>query len=150
MLTVKDILNRKAKAFNTIESSRLVIDALHRLNTLNLSYLVVMDGEEFKGIFSEHDYSRNVILKGRKSDTTTVQEVMTTDVPTVSFLNTAEDCMKAMITLKTRYLLAFNDEENFEGVITIHDVLRLVIDNKEKVFEEVSFLLDKKEDIEIF
>ena len=53
MRTVKDILNAKAKPFNQITSHTLVIDALKMLNSINLSYLVVMDDDEYKGIFSE-------------------------------------------------------------------------------------------------
>jgi len=83
MRTVNDILESKPQPFNIIASNHLVIDALHMLNSVNLSYLIVMDGDQYKGIFSERDYSRNVILKGRSSSSTTVQEVMTTDIPIV-------------------------------------------------------------------
>jgi signal-transduction protein with cAMP-binding, CBS, and nucleotidyltransferase domain len=79
MLTVKNVLESKAKPFNTVAANTLVIDALNLLNSVNLSYLVVMDGENYKGVFSERDYSRNVILKGRASNSTKVEEVMTTD-----------------------------------------------------------------------
>ena len=85
MRTVRDILNAKAKPFNQVSPETLVIDALKMLNSINLSYLVVMKGDEYQGIFSERDYSRNVILKGRHSNTTTVAEVMTHDVPVVGF-----------------------------------------------------------------
>ena len=70
MLTVKHVLESKAKPFNTVTSDTMVIDALNMLNSVNLSYLIVMEGDEYKGIFSERDYSRNVILKGRASNST--------------------------------------------------------------------------------
>lgn len=105
------------------------------LNSVNLSYLIVMDNNEYKGIFSERDYSRNVILKGRTSRSSTVQEVMTTDLPMVHLDHTVEHCMKTMILNKTRYLLAFDSNKNFVGVITIHDLLREVIANKEQIFD---------------
>lgn len=135
MRTVKDILDSKAKTYNTVSPHTLVIDALSMLNSVNLSYLVVMENNEYRGIFSERDYSRNVILKGRTSRSATVQEVMTTDLPMVHLDQTVEHCMKTMILNRTRYLLAFDSNKNFAGVITIHDLLREVIANKENVFD---------------
>ena len=134
MRTVNDILKAKAKPFNQVSPDTLVIDALKQLNTINLSYLVVMDGEEYKGIFSERDYSRNVILKGRHSDQTTVKEVMTHDLPIVDLNETVEQCMHLIDQHRTRYLLAFDDDK-FVGVITIHDLLRQVLNDKEQVFD---------------
>lgn len=135
MRTVQDILNAKAKPFNEVPSNMLVIDALRMLNSVNLSYLVVMDDDAYKGIFSERDYSRNVILKGRHSDKTTVAEVMTRDVPIVELDTTVEKCIHLIDQHKTRYLLAFYDDEQFAGVITIHDLLRQVLSDKEAVFD---------------
>ena len=135
MRTVKDILESKIKTFNIVSPHTLVIDALSMLNSVNLSYLIVMDNNEYKGIFSERDYSRNVILKGRTSRSSTVQEVMTTDLPMVHLDQTVEHCMKTMILNKTRYLLAFDSNKNFAGVVTIHDLLREVIANKEQIFD---------------
>jgi CBS domain-containing protein len=115
MRTVKNILEAKAKPFNQVSSNTLVIDALKLLNSINLSYLVVMDGDDYKGIFSERDYSRNVILKGRHSDSTTVDEVMTRDVPVVELDQTVEQCMHLIDHHKTRYLLAFDQDEHLLG-----------------------------------
>lgn len=136
MRTVKNILEAKARPFNQIAPHTLVLDALKLLNSINLSYLVVMDGNQYRGIFSERDYSRNVILKGRHSDSTTVVEVMTHDVPVVGLDQTVEQCMHLIDQHKTRYLLAFDEEEAFAGVITIHDLLRQVLNNKEQVFDK--------------
>jgi len=134
MRTVKDVLETKTKAFNYVEPGTLVIDALHLLNSVNLSYLVVMDHNKYKGIFSERDYTRNVILKGRASSSTTVKEVMTTDLPIVALNDSIEYCMNLMNSHKTRYLLAYDDNK-FMGVVTIHDLLRQVIANREEVFD---------------
>src|SRR6187431_3445907 len=134
MRTVRDLLMSKPVSFNNIEPNTLVIDALQMLNSVNLSYLVVKKGDGFKGIFCERDYSRNVILKGRSSTNTKVKEVMTNDLPLVDTADTIEHCMNLMISHKARYLLAYNDQQ-FAGVITIHDLLRQVISNKEAVFD---------------
>src|SRR5450755_2988094 len=102
MRIVKEILASKAQAFNTVQTGTLVLQALTLLNSVNLSYLVVMDGNEYKGLFCERDYSRNVILKGRSSDTTKVEEVMTTDLQVVSLTDSVEYCMNLMNVSKTR------------------------------------------------
>ena len=88
MRTVKNILDSKPKPVNIVTPKTLVIDALTMLNSVNLSYLIVMEGDDYKGIFSERDYSRNVILKGRHSSSTTVDEVMTKDFPVASIGST--------------------------------------------------------------
>jgi len=134
MRSVHDLLLSKPVIFNTIDADALVIDALQMLNSLNLSYLIVRKADEFKGIFCERDYSRNVILKGRSSTNTKVREVMTNDLPMVDVSDTVEHSMNLMISHKTRYLLAYSDQQ-FAGVITIHDLLRQVIANKEAIFD---------------
>src|SRR5215216_3129765 len=113
MRTVDDIIGSKPDPFNIIDPKALVIDALEMLNTVNLSYLIVMEGNEYKGIFCERDYSRNVILKGRSSNSTTVNEVMTTDLPVVHTSDTVEHCMHIMNINKARYLVAFDPEHEF-------------------------------------
>ncbi|MGZ8536766.1 MAG: CBS domain-containing protein [Flavisolibacter sp.] len=138
MRTVKNMLDSKPIPLNLVKPGTLVIDALSMLNSVNLSYLIVMDGEQYKGIFSERDYSRNVILKGRHSSSTTVDEVMTKDFPVVTFTDTVEHCMKTMNSNKTRYLLAYDPDEKFAGVITIHDLLRQVISSREDVFDSAA------------
>jgi len=135
MRTVQNIINSKQKPANIITSDSLVFDALNLLSDVNLSYLIVMDGKEFKGIFSERDYTRNVILKGRASNSTVIKDVMSTDLPKVTLTHTVEECMNMINTYKTRYLLAY-DEDEFVGVITIHDLLRQVISSREDVFNQ--------------
>ena len=134
MRSVKELLESKPVVFNNIDADTLVIDALQMLNSVNLSYLVVKKDDELRGIFCERDYSRNVILKGRSSSNTKVKEVMTTDLPMVETSDTVEHCMNLMISHKARYILAYDDQQ-FAGVITIHDLLRQVISNKEAVFD---------------
>jgi predicted transcriptional regulator len=93
MRTVDDLIASKPRPENIIKPDALVIDALHLLDQVNLSYLIVMEGNTYKGVFSERDYSRNVVLKGRSSREAHVQEVMTTDLPVVGPNDTVEHCM---------------------------------------------------------
>lgn len=151
MRTVKDILKSKSEPMNIISPDALVIEGLQLLNSVNLSYLIVKDGNEYKGLFSERDYTRNVALKGRSSKESKISEVMTVDIPVVRLSDTVEGCMNEMNLHKTRYLLAY-DRNEFAGVITIHDLLRQVIANKEQVFDHsiTQTLLDNDEGGKIF
>jgi CBS domain-containing protein len=139
MRTVANILQNKPPVFNFIEPTAKVIEALQLMNSVNLSYVVVMDGDSFSGIFSERDYSRNVILKGLHSDTSTVEEVMSTSIPIVGLQDTVEHCMEMLNTYKTRYLVVIDDSD-FKGVVTINDVLREALANKEMVFDHLAIL----------
>ena len=146
MQTVKNILETKEKPTNTIEPSALVIEALKKLISVNLSYLIVVENNEFKGIFSERDYTRKLVLQGRSSRDTTVRDVMTTDLPRVALSNTVEDCMYQMNTRGARYLAVFEGND-FVGIITIHDLLRKVLASKQEVFNTslTNSLLDTDE-----
>ncbi|MBL0357672.1 MAG: CBS domain-containing protein [Chitinophagaceae bacterium] len=135
MRTVANILQNKPPAFNFITPGAKVIEALHLMNSVNLSYLVVKEGSTFCGIFSERDYSRNVILKGLHSDSCSVSEVMSTSLPAVGMQDTVEHCMQMLNSHKTRYLIVFEGQD-FKGVVTINDVLREAIENKAMVFDE--------------
>ena len=139
MRTVANILQNKPPAFNFIGPDAKVIEALQLMNSVNLSYIIVKDGDTFLGIFSERDYARNVILKGLHSDTCTVKEVMSTNLPIISTKVTVEECMKLLNIHKTRYLVVFFDGE-FQGVVTLNDVLREAIENKEMVFDKLTIL----------
>jgi len=135
MRTVDDLIASKPRPENIIKPDALVIDALHLLDQVNLSYLIVMDGDTYIGVFSERDYSRNVVLKGRSSSSAKVQDVMTPDLPVVSPTDTVEHCMTLMTRNKARYLVAL-DNKQFMGVITIHDLLRTVLANRAEVFDD--------------
>jgi signal-transduction protein with cAMP-binding, CBS, and nucleotidyltransferase domain len=146
MKTVEDILRTKENASNTIEPTALVIEGLQKLIAVNLSYLIVYEGEEYLGIFCERDYTRKLVLQGRSSRDTMVRDVMTTELPEVTLTDTVEDCMYQMNTRGARYLAVFNGN-SFTGIVTIHDLLREVLASKEQVFDNslTSSLLDTEE-----
>jgi predicted transcriptional regulator len=137
MRTVANILQNKPPAFNFIAPGAKVIEGLQLMNSVNLSYLVVKEGDTFCGIFSERDYSRNVILKGLHSDSATIAEVMSTSLPSIGMQDTVEHCMQILNSHKTRYLIVFEGQE-FRSIVTINDVLREAIENKAMVFDELA------------
>ncbi|MBC7626923.1 CBS domain-containing protein [Ferruginibacter sp.] len=137
MRTVANVLMNKPPVFNFIDPDAKVIEALQLMNSVNLSYLVVNKDDTFYGIFSERDYSRNVILKGLHSDSCAVKDVMSTSLPVIALQDTVEHCMELLNTHKTRYLIAFEDNQ-LKGVVTINDVLREALESKEMVFDELA------------
>jgi predicted transcriptional regulator len=75
---------------------------------------------------------------------------MTIDVPIVLDIETVETCMKLMNAFKTRYLLAYNVDGEFKGVVTVNDVLSLIVNRRENVFDTTSTLVYETTSIEIF
>lgn len=127
-----------------------VIDALNFMNAINLSYLIVMEDNKFVGLFTERDYSRNIILKGRNSSTTKVGEALSADLPAVSPGDTIETCMKLMNAHKVRYLVVFDEQSHFCGVITMNDLLRQVLKDKEEVFDQNQKNYKKEDEDRVF
>lgn len=146
MKTAEEVLLQKKTTNNFISPDAKVIDALKQLDTVNLSYLIVKDDDNVKGIFSERDYARKVILKGRSSKETTVKEIMTTELPKVKMDDSVEKCMNLLAEQGRRYILVMN-KNKFEGVITIHDLLREILLHGERVFDNkiTSRLIDINE-----
>lgn len=134
MKIAQEVLWQKGSTNNFIEPDALVIDALNRLNEVDLSYLVVKEGEEVKGIFSERDYARKVALQGRSSANTKVKEIMTVNLPTVQVTDSLEACMNLLADRGRRYVLVMKGDK-FEGVITIHDLLREVLLHGERALD---------------
>lgn len=134
MNTAKEIIWQKKATDNFVDADVLVIDALTKLNDVNLSYLIVKEGDEVIGIFSERDYARKVILQGRSSSKTTVKEIMTTDLPQVDIDDSVEKCMNILAAHGMRYILVM-DNKKVAGVITIHDLLREILLHGERVFD---------------
>ena len=134
MRTVADVLANKTQPTNIVAPQAMVIDALKMMQTQNLSYVIVMDGDEFKGIFGERNYARQVALDGKSSSTYPVSEAMSKQLTPITPEHTVEECIELILAGKCRYLPVFQDE-HLEGVITIHDILREALRSKEALFD---------------
>jgi CBS domain-containing protein len=97
-MTVKHLLEQKGQNLWTIDPDATVLDALAKMAEKDIGSLVVMDGEELIGIITERHYSRNVILKGKRSPTTLVRDIMERNVVHVRPEQSVEVCM-ALMTL---------------------------------------------------
>ena len=128
MSKIKEILQKKGPVFNVVTPDTKVVDALTIMKTENLSYVVVMQDGKYLGIMSERDYTHKIKLQGKKSETTTVKDIMSSDYPVVGYEEDLQRCMVLMNVYKTRYLPIFN-EMNFQGILTMTDLMREVIAN---------------------
>lgn len=126
MCKIQEILQKKGPVFNVVTPDTKVVEALNIMKSENLSYVVVMQDGNYLGIMSERDYTHKVKLLGRKSETTTVKDIMSSDYPVVGFGEDLQRCMVLMNVYKTRYLPIF-DEMTFQGVLTMNDLMREVI-----------------------
>jgi CBS domain-containing protein len=126
MSKIKEILQKKGPVFNVVTPDTKVMDALTLMKAENLSYVVVMQNSNYLGIMSERDYTHKIKLQGRHSETTTVDAIMSTDYPVIGFSEDLQRCMVLMNVYKTRYLPVF-DEMEFQGILTMNDLMRAVI-----------------------
>ncbi|HSC53053.1 MAG TPA: CBS domain-containing protein [Phnomibacter sp.] len=134
MKTAADILLKQNAPNNYVAPDTLVSDALTLLNALNRIFLVVVDGDDFKGIFSEHDFVKNVAVRGWDANVCAVGEVMRMDFPMATMDTQIEDVIGLMHSHAVPYLPVF-DGRHFEGVITLHDITALLIEYRETVFD---------------
>ncbi len=96
MSKVSSILARKGSRTFSIPIGTTVYRALELMAENNIGSLVILDGGKYVGIMTERDYSRKVILKGKHSSDTTVDEIMSTDLPSITPNETVEQCMAIM------------------------------------------------------
>ncbi len=122
MKTAKEIINSKFLSFSTITKDSKVIDAFTMMETLNIDYVVVMDGKSCIGILSEVDYMHQIILARRNPYKTTVKEIISNQIYAVDHEEPVHRCLELMDTFKIRHLLVF-DSHHLKGVITLHDLM---------------------------
>lgn len=127
MKTLQQILDiKKHKEVISIAPNRPVFDALVILAEYKIGALVVLDGEKLVGIFSERDYAREVILKGKSSKTTHINEVMTAEVLSAKLTDTVEQAMSVMSEKRIRHLPVVENDK-VVGVLSIGDLVKETI-----------------------
>jgi len=136
MHTVKELLREKGSEVWTIAPKITVYEALELMSGKNIGALVVVESGNVVGMFTERDYARKVILKGRSSKTTTVGELMITDVLYVSPEDTIENCMALMTDKRLRHLPVM-DNDQLAGLISIGDIVRVIISDREFTIREL-------------
>ncbi len=134
--TVKQILSEKGHGVWSTAPDTSVFDALKFMSEKSVGALVVVDDQTVVGVFSERDYARKVILKGKSSKKLPVSEIMTRKVICVKPENTTEECMALMTEKHIRHLPVVVENE-LVGVISIGDVVKAIISQQEFVIAQL-------------
>ena len=132
MGAVSNILEGKSKSIFSITPDTSVYHALELMVEKNVSALLVMEGDKLAGIFTERDYARKVVLKGKFSKETQIGDIMTKDLITVTPASTIDDCMKLMTGKFIRHLPVVEDNK-LVGIISIGDVVRQIIEEQKSI-----------------
>lgn len=134
---VRNILQVKGNDVFSVDPAVTVYKAIELMSQKNIGGLVITDPSgRLLGIFTERDYARRLILKGKSSKDTAIGEIMTENPVTVSPDNTIEDCMKIMTNRFIRHLPVVDDGE-LVGMISIGDVVRYIIDEQRSIIEDL-------------
>lgn len=136
MKLVQHLLDRKGRGIISVAAESSVLDAIKTMAEKSIGSLLVMDGDELKGIVTERDYARKVIVKGRSSESTAVSEIMSTDVTTTTTTETVNQCMTTMTDKKIRHLPVV-DGDKVVGLISIGDLVQAIISDQQ---EEIQHL----------
>jgi len=137
MKTVRDLLQSRGKELFTINSSQTVYDALVLLAEKNIGALLVMEEKKLVGIISERDYARKVILRGASSLETPVKKIMSEWIITVSPEHNLEECLNIMSEKHIRHLPVLDGEE-LVGMISIGDLVKIALEEKDRLIQELS------------
>ncbi|MEO8720731.1 MAG: CBS domain-containing protein [Ginsengibacter sp.] len=136
MSRIKDILLRKGDKAISVLPDTSVLDALKVMAENNIGSVVIKQDEKFLGIITERDYSRKVVLKGKNSSDTKVNDIMTTEFPLLKPSDTIEYCMELLSKNNLRYLPVF-DEKNLAGIISISDVVKETILSQQQTIDHL-------------
>ena len=130
MATVNQMLQSKGREVYTIAPQVTVLDALQMMADKDVGALVVVEGDDIAGIFSERDYARKIVLLGKSSRETPVSEIMTDDVICVTPSQSADKCMAIMTDRRIRHLPVLDDDGRLTGIISIGDVVKAIISDQ--------------------
>jgi CBS domain-containing protein len=130
------MIRKKGEEVFAVAPDATVFDALKLMAEHNIGALLIMTGDEIKGIVSERDCIRKVDVKGRNAKDTSVNEIMTSDVITVDANQPLEECMSLMIDKNIRHLPVCDGKELL-GLVSVRDVLREVIEVQQMMLSQL-------------
>ena len=136
MKTVAELLKAKPARVVKVSPELSVLEAIKVLATEDVGAAIVMSGDTLAGILSERDYTRKVILKGRSSESTRVEEIMTRNVVVVTPRAKARDCMALMIENNIRHLPVV-DNGRVTGMVSIRDIVGDIIADQDFTIEQL-------------
>jgi CBS domain-containing protein len=136
MTLVSQILQLKGSHTWTIAPNATVFDALTSMAENDIGALLVVENDEVVGIFSERDYARKIILHGKSSRDTEVQEIMTSEVLCISPDQSVTKCMALMTDKRIRHIPVLDDGQ-LVGVISIGDVVKAIISEQQIIINHL-------------
>ena len=134
--TVSQVLRTKGYGFQGIGPDATAYDALELMDEKNIGALLVMEDGRLIGVFSERDYARKVILKGKSSKNTLVRELMSGPPISVTPGMSLRECMVLMTEHRVRHLPVM-DNDVVLGVISIGDAVNAIISEQDSTIEEL-------------
>ncbi len=143
MPIIKDLLRIKNRKLITVSSTASIFDALKIMAESNIGCLIVLEGDSYVGMFTERDYARKIVLEGRSSDTTTVNEIMISDIPILNNNDTIELCSKIMTEKTLRYLPVFENNQLI-NLISQSDIIKYTIDSQKSLIEHLQNYMNLK------
>lgn len=136
-MTVNQILSTKGKEVYSILSTNTVYEALTVMSEKNIGAILIIEDTVLKGVLSERDYARKIVLKAKSSKKAFVYEIMETDVVTVTPSDNLEYCMELMSTKRVRHLPVL--ENNIViGIISISDVVKAIIEMQKDTIQHLN------------
>ncbi len=126
MKSVNDVLKGKSGQVLSIAPGATVFEAITVMADREIGALLVMEGEALLGILTERDYARKIIIQGKSSKDTTVQEIMTTKVMVVNSSHNVDECLAIMTEKHVRHLPVV-DHGKVVGIISIGDAVKAII-----------------------
>jgi len=127
----------KDREICSISKEQSVRQALILMSEKNIGAIIIVDNNNFPiGIFSERDYARKIILKGKNSKDTLLEEVMTKELITVTRKYKIDQCMKIMTEKKIRHLPVLENNKII-GIISIGDVLKIMIKEQKELIDHL-------------
>jgi CBS domain-containing protein len=136
METVQQVLDKKGHEVWSIHPRHSVFDAIKKMGEKNIGSLVVLVDDQIVGILTERDYARHVILEGRSSLETPVRDIMTTRVVCARVGQRIEECMAVMTEKRIRHLPVV-DQQRLTGLVSIGDLVKGIIADREFAIEEL-------------
>lgn len=133
---VRDILRSKGSVVFSVSPDVTVYEGIEIMCAKNVGGLLITENDKPVGIFTERDYARKVVLKGKSSKDTPMREIMTSKLITVSSDHTVEDCMAIMTDKHIRHLPVV-DGDQLVGLISIGDVVRFVINEQRDIIDQL-------------
>ena len=115
--TIGAVLNQKSGEIYSVSPDATVFEAVQLMDAKNVGALVVMEGERLVGIISERDYTRKIMLRGKRSRETKVAEIMSTNVFTTNRREGVETCLRLMTDQHIRHLPVVDDDKVVGNVI---------------------------------